>query len=254
PSAVWSELPASLKCNFWQYTAHVPGEAFISPQMLNPPTQKTEALGKVLKLKRRIIVIYCHKLCHHMSQHALRDQLTGHYYSLRSLLDDIPVLRDKYFITGLSEGKKKEKQELKKNPALLAITPNLKHTLLSKYGHTFLNLRIMTHANKVLVMYKTLQQELHKLLESPQIHMIHDVQKKINQEMNSKLWKHKVKQENFSVVHPQKQLFKGFLFCFPGLFLKSNLQQCFTVVSCDITILGLCHGMIMEITALRAWL
>lgn len=42
-----------------------------------------------------------------MSQHALRDQLTGHYYSLRSLLDDIPVLRDKYFITGLSQGKKK---------------------------------------------------------------------------------------------------------------------------------------------------
>lgn len=53
-----------------------------------------------------------------MSQHALRDQLTGHYYSLRSLLDDIPFLRDKYFITGLSQGKKKkEKQELKKNPA-----------------------------------------------------------------------------------------------------------------------------------------
>lgn len=47
------------------------------------------------------------RLCHRVSQHALRGQLTGQYYNLRSLLDDIPVLRDKYFIIGLSQGKKK---------------------------------------------------------------------------------------------------------------------------------------------------
>jgi len=51
-----------------------------------------------------------------VSQHALRGQLSGYYNSLRSLLDDFPVIRDKYFIIGLSQGKKEE-QDLKKNLA-----------------------------------------------------------------------------------------------------------------------------------------
>ncbi|XP_075001751.1 coiled-coil domain-containing protein 162-like [Calonectris borealis] len=59
--------------------------------------------------------------------------------------------------------------------------------------------------------------QLQKLLESLEIHMIHDVQKKINQEMTlvtserarqesslpTELWKHRVMQENFSVLQPQ---------------------------------------------------
>lgn len=44
----------------------------------------------------------------------LRGQLTRYYNSLRSLLDDFPVIRDKYFITGLSQGKKEE-QNLEEN-------------------------------------------------------------------------------------------------------------------------------------------
>lgn len=49
-----------------------------------------------------------------MSQHALRGQLIAYYNSLRSLLDDFPVVRDKYFIIGVSQGKKEE-QDLKEN-------------------------------------------------------------------------------------------------------------------------------------------
>lgn len=52
----------------------------------------------------------------HVLQHALRGQLTGYYDSLRSLLGDFPVIQDKYFIIGLSQGKKEE-QDLKKNLA-----------------------------------------------------------------------------------------------------------------------------------------
>ncbi|XP_014820243.1 PREDICTED: uncharacterized protein LOC106901782 [Calidris pugnax] len=58
--------------------------------------------------------------------------------------------------------------------------------------------------------------QLQKLLESLEIHMIHDVQKKINQEMipvilerarqesslPTELWKQRVTQENFSVARP----------------------------------------------------
>ncbi|XP_073191258.1 coiled-coil domain-containing protein 162-like [Lepidochelys kempii] len=59
--------------------------------------------------------------------------------------------------------------------------------------------------------------QLQKLLESLEIHMIHDVKKKINQEMTlvtseraragnglpTELWKHRIMQENFSAVRPQ---------------------------------------------------
>ncbi|XP_076189494.1 coiled-coil domain-containing protein 162-like isoform X3 [Aptenodytes patagonicus] len=165
--------------------------------------------------------------------------------------------------------------------------------------------------------------QLQKLLESLEIHMIHDVQKKINQEMTlvtserarqdsslpTELWKHRVMQENFSVVRPQivetfvQRLMENYQESDTEVtFTKSHLQQCLTILGCDIMarersnfetysmfyenilqqqhrllyqkeqelhaveeggnqsdmaltqIVGLCHGMIMEITALRAQL
>ncbi|NXC44706.1 CC162 protein, partial [Penelope pileata] len=165
--------------------------------------------------------------------------------------------------------------------------------------------------------------QLRKLLESLEIHMIRDVQKKIKQEMTlviserarqesslpTELWKHKVMQENFSVVRPQivetfvQRLMENYQESDAEVtFKKSHLQQCLTVLGCDIMarersnfetysmfyenilqqlhrllyqkehelhaveeggnqndtaltqIAGLSHGMIMEITALRAQL
>ncbi|XP_074720687.1 coiled-coil domain-containing protein 162-like [Strix uralensis] len=165
--------------------------------------------------------------------------------------------------------------------------------------------------------------QLQKLLESLEIHMIHDVQKKINQEITlvtserarqesslpTELWKHRVMQENFSVVRPQivetfvQRLMENYQESDTEVTLKkSHLQQCLTILGCDIMarersnfntysmfyenilqqqrhllyqkeqelhaveeggnqgdmaltqIVGLCHGMIMEITALRAQL
>uniref|UniRef100_A0A8C3C2A6 Coiled-coil domain-containing protein 162 n=1 Tax=Cairina moschata TaxID=8855 RepID=A0A8C3C2A6_CAIMO len=145
--------------------------------------------------------------------------------------------------------------------------------------------------------------QLQKLLESLEIHMIHDVQKKIKLEMTlvtserarqesslpTELWKHRVMQENFSVVRPQivetfvQRLMENYQESDTEVtFKKSHLQQCLTVLGCDIMarehsnfetysmfyenilqqlhhllyqkeqIAGLSHGMIMEITALRA--
>ncbi|NXS48497.1 CC162 protein, partial [Balaeniceps rex] len=165
--------------------------------------------------------------------------------------------------------------------------------------------------------------QLQKLLESLEIHMIHDVQKKINQEMTlvtserarqesslpTELWKHRVMQENFSVVRPQivetfvQRLMENYQESDTEVtFKKSHLQHCLTILGCDIMarersnfetysmfyenilqqqhrllyqkeqelhaveeggkqsdtaltqIVGMCHGMIMEITALRAQL
>uniref|UniRef100_A0A8C8S497 Coiled-coil domain-containing protein 162 n=1 Tax=Pelusios castaneus TaxID=367368 RepID=A0A8C8S497_9SAUR len=98
--------------------------------------------------------------------------------------------------------------------------------------------------------------QLQKLLESLEIHMIHDVQKKINQEMTlvtseraragsslptGRLWKHRVMQENFSGVRPQiaETFFQRLMENYQEsdieiTFKKSHLQTCLTALGCDI--------------------
>ncbi|XP_065592090.1 coiled-coil domain-containing protein 162-like [Cyrtonyx montezumae] len=97
--------------------------------------------------------------------------------------------------------------------------------------------------------------QIQKLLESLEIHMIHDVQKKIKQELTlviserarqesslpTELWKRKVMQKNFSVVQPQ--IVETFVQRLREnteesdtevTFKKSHLQQCLTTLGCDI--------------------
>ncbi|XP_066849266.1 uncharacterized protein [Anser cygnoides] len=173
---------------------HRPPEAFVSIQleklgprdmMLNTFIQKKEMLGsrmqnpdEVLELRRDIIAEYCLKVNERVSQHALRGQLIAYYNSLRSLLDDFPVIRDKYFIIGLSQGKKEE-QDLKENlvadPRSFHPRP---HHLLSSDGLTFLNLWFIPHPAEVLIMFKMLPEKaalraLHLSLEI--VGAFHDV-------------------------------------------------------------------------------
>lgn len=133
--------------------------------MLNTFIHKKEMLGsrmqnpdEVLQLKRDVIVEYCLKMNQRVSQHALRGQLIAFYNSLRSLLDDFPVVRDKYFIIGLSQGKKE--QELKENftadPGSFQPRPRY---LLSPDGCTFLNLWFIPHPTEVLIMFKMLPEK-----------------------------------------------------------------------------------------------
>ncbi|XP_015714160.1 uncharacterized protein CCDC162P isoform X2 [Coturnix japonica] len=153
---------------------HRPPEAFLSIQlekqgprdmMLNTFIHKKEMLGsrmqnpdEVLQLKRDVIVEYCLKMNQRVSQHALRGQLIAFYNSLRSLLDDFPVVRDKYFIIGLSQGKKE--QELKENFAADpgSFQPRPRY-LLSPDGCTFLNLWFIPHPTEVLIMFKMLPEK-----------------------------------------------------------------------------------------------
>uniref|UniRef100_A0A7M4E030 Coiled-coil domain containing 162 n=1 Tax=Crocodylus porosus TaxID=8502 RepID=A0A7M4E030_CROPO len=97
--------------------------------------------------------------------------------------------------------------------------------------------------------------QLQKLLESLEIHMIHDVQRKINQEMTlvtserareesglpTELWKHRVMQENFSVIRPQivetfvQRLMENSQESDVEIsFTKDHLQSCLTALGCDI--------------------
>ncbi|XP_072713812.1 coiled-coil domain-containing protein 162-like [Ciconia boyciana] len=96
--------------------------------------------------------------------------------------------------------------------------------------------------------------QLQKLLENLEMHMIRDVRKKINQEMTlvtserarqgsslpTELWKHRVMQENFSVVQPQivetfvQRLMENYQESDTEITLKkSHLQQCLTILGCD---------------------
>ncbi|XP_019375660.1 PREDICTED: transmembrane protein FLJ37396 isoform X2 [Gavialis gangeticus] len=113
--------------------------------------------------------------------------------------------------------------------------------------------------------------QLQKLLESLEIHMIHDVQRKINQEMTlvtserareesglpTELWKHRVMQENFSVIRPQ--IVETFVQRLMENSQESDAEELYAVEEdgkqTEVTlsqIAELSHEMIMEVTALRA--
>ncbi|XP_053138734.1 coiled-coil domain-containing protein 162-like [Hemicordylus capensis] len=97
--------------------------------------------------------------------------------------------------------------------------------------------------------------QLQKLLENLEIHMIHDVQKKVNKEMTlvisekareernlpTELWKHHSMQENFSVTRPEivesfvQRLMENHQEINAEMaFRKDHLQKCLTALGCDI--------------------
>ncbi|CAM2111897.1 unnamed protein product [Caretta caretta] len=95
------------------------------------PTSTMDMKNEDEKIKREVIAEYCHKLSHRMSQYALRGQIIAYYNSLKILLEDFPVIRDKYFMIGLSQEKKgnrdsKENLEADPRPAV-ASTPAFWH-------------------------------------------------------------------------------------------------------------------------------
>ncbi|XP_077782227.1 uncharacterized protein LOC114593298 isoform X7 [Podarcis muralis] len=152
-----------------------PREAFVSIQlekqgprdmMLNTFIQKKQTLGtrmqnpeEVEKVKREVIVEYCHKMNHRISQYSLRSQIIAYYNSLKSMLDDFPSVRDKYFMIGLPQ-EKKEKQELKEKPE---DDPRSFQTrprgLLSTDGRTFLNLWFIPHPSEILSVFRMLPEK-----------------------------------------------------------------------------------------------
>ncbi|XP_028624884.1 uncharacterized protein LOC114622640 [Grammomys surdaster] len=98
-------------------------------------------------------------------------------------------------------------------------------------------------------------QQLRKLLESLEIHMIHEVLRKVNREMTlflsekskeestlpTDLWKHQVMKENFSVVRPQiverfvQRLMENSQDNGPEItFRREHLEACLLSLGCDV--------------------
>ncbi|CAH2252244.1 Hypothetical predicted protein [Pelobates cultripes] len=148
-------------------------EAFVSIQleklgprdtMLNTFLQKKEALGTVMrnseeveKLKRELITEYCQKLHRRASIYSLRGQIIAYFNSINNLLDEFPIFRKTYFVTGHAQGTKSvSKEALQPDPRTFQERP---HSLLTEDGRLFLNLWYIPHSSEVLVMFKMLPEK-----------------------------------------------------------------------------------------------
>uniref|UniRef100_A0A8C5QPJ6 DUF4549 domain-containing protein n=1 Tax=Leptobrachium leishanense TaxID=445787 RepID=A0A8C5QPJ6_9ANUR len=148
-------------------------EAFVSIQlekleprdtMLNMFLQKKEAMGTVMrnpdeveKIKRELVTEYCQKLHSRASSYSLRGQIIAYYNSLSNLLDDFPIIKKMYFVTGKPEGTKSVlKEALQPDPRTFQERP---HSLLTEDGRVFLNLWYIPHPSEILVMFKMLPEK-----------------------------------------------------------------------------------------------
>ncbi|XP_067841118.1 uncharacterized protein si:ch73-242m19.1 [Heptranchias perlo] len=153
-----------------------PPEAFVSIQleklgprdmMLNQFISKKSTVGAIMKnpeevekIKRELILDYCHKFNERMSQCSLRGQIIMYYNSLLGLLQDFPTAKKTYFVLGQPQEKKGERDSelgLISDPRKLHQRPR---SLLSTDGRTFLNLWFIPHHSEVLIMFKTLEEKV----------------------------------------------------------------------------------------------
>ncbi|XP_041105837.1 uncharacterized protein si:ch73-242m19.1 [Polyodon spathula] len=151
-----------------------PPEAFVSIQlekaglrdvMLNTFISKKQAMGTIMKspeeaqkVKRGLILEFCQKFCRRMCQYSLRGQIIEYYNSLAALLEDIPSIRDTYFMLGQPHEKKGERDSeegLNSDPRCFQRRPRC---LLSGDGESFLNLWFIPHFSEVLIMFKSLEE------------------------------------------------------------------------------------------------
>ncbi|XP_072499099.1 uncharacterized protein [Notamacropus eugenii] len=150
-------------------------EAFVSIQleklglrdmMLNTFLQRKDIIGESVKksdeigkVKREVIVEYCQKLNHRMSQYSLRGQIIAYCHSLKALLEDFPTIRNTFFMIGQPQERMREKgskEGVQANCRSFQLRPRC---LLSPDGRTFLNLWFIPHHLEVLIMFKTLPEK-----------------------------------------------------------------------------------------------
>ncbi|XP_044282654.1 coiled-coil domain-containing protein 162-like [Varanus komodoensis] len=134
--------------------------------MLNTFIEKKQILGsrmqnpdEVERVKRDVIAEYCHKMNHRISQYSVRSQIIAYYNSIKTMLDDFPNVRAKYFIIGLPQEKKEEKELKEKLKDDFRSFQPRPHCLLSADGQSFLNLWFIPHSSEVLSLFKMLPEK-----------------------------------------------------------------------------------------------
>ncbi|KAM7376223.1 hypothetical protein PAMP_005966 [Pampus punctatissimus] len=149
-------------------------EAFVSIQlekvglrdeMLNSFMKKKQAVGGLIKtpdeatkIKRRLIIDFLKKFSTQISQHCVRAQIVAYYYSLTSILDGLPSIRQSYFMS--SHDSRPKTPELDSgvdccpDPRTFRRRPQ---QFLSADGKTLFNLWYIPHFSEVLHMFRTLE-------------------------------------------------------------------------------------------------
>ncbi|XP_017555415.2 uncharacterized protein si:ch73-242m19.1 isoform X3 [Pygocentrus nattereri] len=136
----------------------------VSPrdEMLNSFIKKKELMSslisnpdEVAKIKRKLILDFCHKFSQVMSQCCLRGQIIALCYSLTSLLDKLPDIGQTHFVVGQANESRSEKG-FQPDPRIFQPRPR---QLLSADGKTLLNLWFIPHFSEVLIMFKTLEEK-----------------------------------------------------------------------------------------------
>ncbi|XP_025756859.1 uncharacterized protein si:ch73-242m19.1 isoform X3 [Oreochromis niloticus] len=119
-------------------------------EMLNSFVKKKQAVGGFLKtpeeaaeIKRELIIDFLRKFSTQMSLHCVRAQIVGYYHNLTFLLEDIPYIRQSYFMIGQPVADR-------------CSDPRIFQQLLCADGRTLLNLWYIPHFTEVLRMFKTL--------------------------------------------------------------------------------------------------
>ncbi|KAI4884589.1 hypothetical protein NFI96_034543 [Prochilodus magdalenae] len=135
-------------------------------EMLNSFVKKKELMSmlvsnpdEVAKIKRKLILDFCHKFSMVMAQCCVRGQIIALCYSLTSLLDQLPDIGQIHFVVGqASESRKDAECEKGFQPDPRTFQPRPRQ-LLSADGKTLLNLWFIPHYTEVLIMFKTLEQK-----------------------------------------------------------------------------------------------
>ncbi|KAG8522118.1 hypothetical protein J0S82_000268, partial [Galemys pyrenaicus] len=70
-----------------------------------PMSGRMKSLDEIGKIKRDVIVEYCQQFNRRMSHYALRGQIMAYCNSLRALLENVPTVRDAFFVVGQQQEK-----------------------------------------------------------------------------------------------------------------------------------------------------
>ncbi|KAI7805082.1 putative transmembrane protein FLJ37396, partial [Triplophysa rosa] len=161
-------------------------KAAFRDEMLNAFIKKKEQTGTLLKLnseevakmKRKLIIEFCHKFNKHMSQSFVRGQIVALCHSLTSTLAEVPHIREKHFVIGQrNEIRPDQQSEENMSPDPRTFEPRPRR-LLSSDGNTLINLWFIPHHTEILLMFRALEEkECHKALQNTLqiISALHDI-------------------------------------------------------------------------------
>ncbi|XP_056624604.1 uncharacterized protein si:ch73-242m19.1 isoform X2 [Triplophysa dalaica] len=160
-------------------------KAAFRDEMLNVFLKKKEQTGtlklnseEVVKMKRKLIIEFCHKFNKHVSQSFVRGQIVALCHSLTSTLAEVPHIREKHFVIGQrNEIRADQQSEENMSPDPRTFEPRPKR-LLSSDGDTLINLWFIPHHTEILLMFRDLEEkECHKALQNALqiISALHDI-------------------------------------------------------------------------------